>query len=164
MFPGAIIAVAIGKETVYGQVLAVERDRLRMKMLFTDELAYLYDIHKSYRQGIIWLAFKGKKDVVDLCKTIVYYQSSDERFDPAYFSAPSWHSRVWMWLNRGNFKLRWAHRKGVPKQRWCPRFKIKGVLCADGWFLPFSGQITTKSIYFAHHNTLKQWQSITSHR
>jgi hypothetical protein len=149
MYPGAIVSFQTDNHIQYGQVLHADIDEIQLKQLFCDKMLVIHHWMKSAADGTLRMAFDHKKNVIELCKTLVYIEPI------AIMEIPT-KSRLKLWWQRmrGMKYCAYWYSTGIV---WRLKRRLHGTLFADGWFIPFGKH---KAIYFTQYNRLKKWQEM----
>jgi len=169
MHAGTIISFQLSDWLVprYGQVLVVQWDEIAIKILGCADIVYLQDWIFSYtgnRLKTLAKIFLDGDEILPL-KTIVH-RSIRRR------SKPSAWQRWKSWCRDGQYRYHALHRKGLlPWDNkgnngfWQLRYKLRGLLCIDGYLVPVHSRWRETPYYLEQYNFLPQkypdvWKSI----
>ena len=142
MYPGAIISFHTVTGVQEVQVLGVDRDKIEVKKLYCPQILFIFEWQAALRERRIGIT--SDYIFIDLCKTVVIPGSF-------YFTRPNVLRRMHAWCQCGRFKP-------VRPCGWRLKYLIAGILCIDGWFVPFPYQAIREVVFFPQYNFLTNGQ------
>lgn len=170
MKAGDIISIRLKDwpEGRWGQVLLVQWDEMTVKLLGSEEVLYLSDWVFSFegnRQALLAHHFLYGDTMMPI-KTIVY-RSIRRRSQPS-----RWH-RWKAWTREGQYRHYSGTKGNLPWDKkgaagfWQLRYRLRGILCVDGYLVPMGSRWRQKPYYMEQYNHFQKeypdiWQSITT--